>query len=83
MARRVLIEYTADHQSYSESRHEAVPIEKGTRRYVDPRSAEVLVKQRKVAKAISDDDLRAEARAEAREAASTPASAPVKPEGAN
>ena len=77
MARRVLIEYTADQQSYSESRHEAVPIEKGTRRYVDPKSAEVLVKTRKVAKVVTDDEDRA-----VREA---PKSAPatVKPEGAS
>lgn len=78
MARRVLIEYTQDYQSYSESRHEAVPIEKGTRRYVDPKSAEVLVKSRKVAKVVTDDEQRP-----APASAAAPASAPVKPEGAN
>jgi hypothetical protein len=45
MPRRVLIEYVGDTQSFSESRHEAVPIEGGTRRYVDPDSAKSLVKK--------------------------------------
>lgn len=59
MARHVLIEYTQDTESYSESRHEAVPIEAGTRRLVDPASADGLVKKG-VAKKVTDDDKSAE-----------------------
>lgn len=76
MARRILIEYTQDAESYSESRHEGVPIEKGTRRWVDPASAASLCSPKRkggaVAKLVTegaDAEERAELRAEVKAAA--------------